>query len=294
MDNAELAALAAQYESEEDEIINDAPADEVAEDVDYEDDQEDDQEEEAEENPPGFIDNIEDWIAAGNDPDKFRGKAAYKDEYKRIQEIKEMNNKFKEMQETLKSTVDAISRRDEQVAEQHRKELEEALRLAREDGDTDAALDAHEKLQAIKTAPKPRAENPVIGEFFSTNPVLESPEIKAEFARIYNGKLKNDGVSIDEPLSDAAIRGYLRASMESVKSIFQDRFESPRHERKSKPQLKAKPATKPLDVDSALRAYKVEGASPRNQSAAYDIYAMLKKTSPAAAESYAKNLLRIK
>jgi hypothetical protein len=52
----------------------------------------DDQPEEAEElvddepiaaNPPGYIDNLDDWIAAGKHPDDFKGKNAYRFNEKR-------------------------------------------------------------------------------------------------------------------------------------------------------------------------------------------------------------------
>ena len=296
MDNEELALLAAQYDAEEVEEIIVEDSHEEPEEIEEPEDVVAEDQEEPEGNPPGFIDNMEDWVAAGKDPDKFRGKKAYQDEYTRIQEVKELNAKFKQMQETLKSTIEAVARRDEQADAQHRKELEVALRSARDDGDTDAALEAQEQLQALKSNVKPRTptQNPVIGEFLGSNPVLESEEVKGEFARIYNGKLRADGVAPDEQLSEAAMRGYLRASMESVKTIFPERFASPRLSRQSKPQLKAKPAAKALDIESALRSFKVDGASSRNQSAAYDIYNMLKKDSPDAAENYAKSILGVK
>jgi len=292
MDNEELAALAAQYEAEdieEAEIV----ADEVEETEEAAELEE--TEEEVDENPPGFIDNIDDWIAAGKDPDMFKGKKAYEAEFQRIQQVKELTNSVKTMERTLKSTVDAISKRDEMTAAQHRKELEAALRTAREDGDIDAALDVHEQLQTLRAAPKQQQENPVIGEFFSNNPVLESPEIKSELARIYNGKLRADGVGKDEQLSDAAMRGYLRASMDSVKAIFPDKFTSPKIARATKPQLKAKPAAKTLDIVSALKSYQVEGASSKNQDSALGIYRMMEKTQgKEAADTFAKTLLGVK
>jgi len=294
MDNEELAALAAQYEAEdieEAEIV----ADEVEETEEAAELEEAEDAEEASENPPGYVASYEDYVAAGNDPEKFKGKKAYEAEFQRIQQVKELTNSVKTMERTLKSTVDAISKRDEMTAAQHRKELEAALRTAREDGDIDAALDVHEQLQTLRAAPKQQQENPVIGEFFSNNPVLESPEIKSELARIYNGKLRADGVGKDEQLSDAAMRGYLRASMDSVKAIFPDKFTSPKIARATKPQLKAKPAAKTLDIVSALKSYQVEGASSKNQDSALGIYRMMEKTQgKEAADTFAKTLLGVK
>ena len=296
MDNQALQELAAQYEAEDveeaevvAEVVEETEVIEEAEVV------EEAAEEVEDSNPPGFIDSYEDWIAAGKDPDKFKGKAAYEAEYDRIQEVKELKNSFKSMQETLKSTVEAVARREDATNERHRTELEAALATAKEEGDTDAALDAAGQLHAIDSAPKRQAENPVIGDFLSGNPVLESAEIKGEFARIYNGKLKADGVSPDEQLSDAAIKGYLRASMDSVKTIYPDRFVSPKINRQTAPKLKAKPAAKTVDVESALRSFKVEGASSRNSDAPIGIYNMLKKdVGEAAAKNYAESVLGVK
>ena len=199
MDSPELQALAAQYESadiEEVEAVEELEEAEVVEEIP----EEVEEAEEVEANPPGFIDNLEDWVAAGKDPDKFRGKKAYEAEYDRIQEVKDLKAHMKSMQDTLKSTVDAVAKREEITNEQHRKALESALATAREDGDTDAAIEAATQLNDIQNTPKQTrpTENPVIGDFFENNPVLETPEIKAEFARIYNGRLKADGVGADE------------------------------------------------------------------------------------------------
>ena len=301
MDSEELQALAAQYEAEdieEAEIV--AEEIEEVEEAEVSANQEEEVAEIAEEpeevdSPPGYIDSMEDWIAAGKDPDRFRGKKAYEAEYERIQEVKELKNSFKTMQDTLKSTVEAVARREEQTNEQHRQELESVLANAREEGDTDAALDAAGKLHAIDSAPKRPQENPVIGDFLTGNPVLESPEIKGEFARIYNGKLKADGVGADEQLSDAAMRGYLKASMDSVKAIYPDRFVSPKINRQTAPKLKAKPVAKSVDVVSALKSYKVDGASATNSGAPLGIYNMLKRdVSELAAKNYAETVLGVK
>ena len=40
------------------------------------------------ESPPGYIDNIEDWEAAGKDPKLFKSPELYSAEYERIQEIR--------------------------------------------------------------------------------------------------------------------------------------------------------------------------------------------------------------
>ena len=295
MDNDALAQLAAQYEAEDEpqeieaavepEIIEEP--EEVIEAVEPEI-----AEEEPEENPPGFIDNMDDWIAAGKDPDAFRGKKAYEAEYQRIQEAKELKSSVQQMKETLKATVDAMARRDEETSARHREELETALATAREDGDTDAALAAQDKLLNMRAPEKAPQENPVVSGFVGNQSALEDPQIKSEFARIYNGKLKADGVGPNEQLSEAALKGYLRASMDSVKGLYPDKFSSQKASRPAAPRLKPKAVKKSLDVEKSLREYKVEGASKMNNQAAIDIYNSLKVSSPGAAETFAKNILQ--
>ena len=295
MPDPDLQALAAQYDAEDaEEVVLIEEVEEIKEEVDLEE-SEVIEEVEEEGNPPGFIDNLDDWVAAGKHPDDFRGKKAYKAEYDRIQQVKNLENSFKTMQETLKSTVDAVAKREEITHEQHKKELEAALATAKDDDDVDAALDAAEKLNDINSAPKQRAENPVIGDFFNNNPALESPEIKSEFARIYNGKLKNDGVTPDEQLSQAALKGYLKASMDSVKAIYPDKFVSPKINRQTAPKIKAKPARVKVNVEDALSKYKVDGASSKNSGAPLGVYRMLKESAgDEAAKNFAESVLGVK
>jgi len=293
MKMTDLAALKAQYESDnpEDEMVDDQQEDDLA-DVDSELD-ENNQEEQHDEAPPG-LKTYEQWIAEGRDPEKFKGRKAYEAEYKRIQEVKELKTSVKGMAETLKATVEAIAERETKAEARHRRELEAALSEAKEVGDVDAALDATNQLHELNNAPKQQArrEHPVISGFIEDNVILESPEIKSEFQRIYNGKLKADGVGAHDVLSEAAIKGYLRSAMEGVKSIYPERFVSQKINRGAPPRGKIVPASKAVDVTQQLRGYKVVDASSQNKDAALDIYNSLLKTSPGAAKMFAENLLK--
>jgi len=296
MESEELAALAAQYNSVEDDVLEVEPeAIEEAEEI--EEAEFIDEDEEAAESPPGFIDNMEDWIAAGKDPDMFKGKKAYQAEYKRIQDNKELASTVKAMQATLKSTVDAIAQREEETAARHRKELEFALNRAKEDGDTDAALDAAEQLHTLRNRPVSKESHihPVLAEYIEHNPVLMNEEVKEEFARLYNGKLRADGVGASDQLSEAALKGYAREAMDGVKRTYPERFASPKNQRQSMVKVKSKPATRSLDIVSALKSYAIDGASSKNESAAYGLYkTLLSNHGQEAADNYAKNLLGIK
>ncbi len=293
MSDADLAALKAKYESDNAE---DEPQDDVIEgELDDQDDQDDEpQDDNHNDSPPGLVETLEEWVALGKDPAKFRGRKAYEAEYKRIQEVKELKASVKGMAETLKATVEAIADRETKAEARHRRELEQALEAAKDIGDIDAALDAKQQLHELNAAPKAQArrEHPVISGFLEDNVVLESPEIKAEFERIYNGKLRADGVGANDALSEASIRGYLRSALDSVKSIYPEKFLSQKINRQAPVRGKTTvAASKTVDVAQQLKGYKVAGVSKQNESAALDIYNSLMKTSPNAAKIFAENLL---
>ena len=288
MSNDALEALEAEYEEVEE------GTEEIQDVIETEEEVEEEGNEEivSEENPPGYL-SYEDWVDQGKDPDMYKGKKAYEAEYDRIQEVKDLKRTVKGMDDTLKSTVDAITERENKAEIRHRRELEAALAEAKAEGDTEAAIDAVEQLNELKERPvaevKPTT-HPVISEFLDKNPILESADVNAEFARIYNGKLKADGVGPNDQISEVAIRGYARAAMESVKTIFPERFSSPRNKRTTTVKTKAKAATK-VDVGQKMRGLKLNVASPQNLGAHFEIYEMIKEKDPAAAETFAKRIL---
>ena len=299
MEIEEIAALASQYDAVDGDSIEVVEAvDEVEEVEEVEFIEEvDGLDEELEQNPPGFIDNIEDWTAAGKDPEMFKGKKAYEAEYQRIQDNKELASTVKAMQVTLKATVDAVSQREEATNARHQKELEAALSRAREDGDTEAALDAADQLRDIKSQPPKQSQqtHPVISDFIEKNPVLMSEEVQSEFARLYNGKLKADGVGASDQLSEAALKGYARAAMAGVKQTYPEKFASPKNQRQNTVKVKAKPTAKAPDLITALKAYKIDGVSSTNSQAPLGVYnTILANNGKDAAENFARNLLGIK
>lgn len=287
MSDDPLAALEAEYEevetvdvdeTEEVEELGETEELEQAEEVD-------------EEAPPGML-GYEDYIAKGGDPELFKGKKAYEAEYKRIQEVKELKRSMKAMGDTLETTVSAIAQREEKAEARHRKELEAALNRAKEDGDTDAALDAAEQLHSLKSQPvqQQTQTHPVIAEYIEKNPVLMNEEVKNEFARVYNGKLKADGVGAGDQLSEAALKGYARAAMAGVKQTFPEKFASPKNQRQTTLKLKAKPAAT-QNVGDRIKSVKIDSLGKQNIGAANDLYEMLKEKDPAQAEIFAKRIL---
>ena len=289
IDGAEDFDDAEEVEIEEEEV--EAVESEAAvEDVD---------EEEKEAEMPGFM-SYEDWVADGKDPELYKGRKAYKAEYERIQEVKSYKKEVKLMNETLNSTVEAIAAREAKLIARHKEELEAALDQAKEDGDTEAALKAQGQLRDLDSEPtlvassEPRV-NPVISEFIGSNVVLNDDEVSDEFARIYNGKLKADGVSPDEQLKDTAIKGYLNDAMRSLKNLYPDKFASSKLSRKAPPRQKAAPVKAVGNYGEKLRGMEIDDSSLQKQDPAYSIYKMLKKSQgDDVAENYAKKVLRVK
>jgi len=244
---------------------------------------------------PGLL-SYEDWIEAGKDPDLYKGKKAYKAEYERIQEVKNYKKEVKLMNETLNSTVAAITAREAKLIAKHKEELELALNNARENGDTDAALKAQSDLRDLDDVPKVEQKptvNPVIHEFIGNNAILSDSANNDEFARIYNGKLKADGVGASDQLSQAAIKGYLNDAMKSFKNIYPEKFSSVKNTRQAPPRTAAAPVRTPANYGEKLRGLQVDDENLHG--AAHGIYEMLKKTqSPEVAENYAKKVLGVK
>lgn len=300
MSAEEIAALAAQYnesESNDQQIQLQQPP--AAEETNQE--QERETLEASDETPgktPGYL-SYEEYVAAGKDPKFYKGEEVYKQEYGRIQEVKELKGTVKSMEATLRETVNATTKWQEEQDAKHKAELEKALAQAREDEDIDAALEAQRELARIQNKPKPQAQqpqtHPVLSEFLSSNAALADNDIHGEFARIYNGRLRADGVAPDQQLSDAAIKAYAKSAMESVKQLYPERFQSPRNSRIVPPKPRQQAPAK-TDYVARLKGVKLSGVGidERNANAALGIYNMLKKNNPdnpRIAENYAKSVL---
>jgi hypothetical protein len=242
---------------------------------------------------PGYL-SYDEWVESGKDPSMYKGEKAYKAEYDRIQEIKGLKTDLKAMKETLKSTVDAIHERESKSEARHKAELEAALTRARENGDTDEAINVMEQLNDLKVQkplPQQPQIHPVLNDFISSNDALNDSEVYSEFARIYDGRLRAEGVTPQQQLSDRVINAYARQAMDSVKQIFPEKFVSPSTTRRTIPKVKSKPAPKKADYGESLRKLKLSNEAPQNVNAHNDIYEMLKERDPKQAEIFAKNII---
>lgn len=241
--------------------------------------------------PPGYK-SYDEWIAEGKDPDRYKGKKAYEDEYNRIQEVKLLKDEVKTLSGTLKTTVDAIHDRESRAEARHRKELEAALAKAKELGDTEAAISTLEQLNELKPVVREAQVHPVLNDFINRNTSLVDPDLKKEFARIYNGKLKADGVGQYDELSEAAIAAYASSAMNGVKTLYPDRFKSPLNNRPAPKTPALKPGPTKIDVNQAIRDVKIESTlSPQNRDAASEIYDLIRAKDPKQAEAFAKRVM---
>jgi hypothetical protein len=269
--------------------------------IDPVDDAEPEAPEPKDDNPPGYIDNIEDWIAAGKNPDDFKGKNAYKAEYERIKEIKELR-------QTMETIVDGVSEWKEQqkklTAEQivrAKQEALEELAKAKEDMDVDAALAAHDKIAQLNRTTAPPL-NPVIKDFFAKNPILDekSSQYDQEFFQdmkmaqhsILN-QLTGGDPNLAAQLTNSQIERSLNVAYSRAKELHQDKFVSKRNNRQSAPAPSAvqRENKGPVDYGAKMKNVKLSGKNARDVSAAYDVYEMLKEKDQKAADTFAKNFL---
>jgi len=289
-DDIDLSELAAQFDGDQlpqdDEELGDAVDQEADEETDDSGDEDQDQQES--EDPPGYV-SYEEWIKAGKDPDMYRGKKAYKEQYDLIQKNKEMKQLKRELE---KLRDEAIECEKIQVSRE-KKALEKEMAIAREDGDIDAVLDLKDKMDTLNRQEAQHNQpqvHPVISEFVSSQQILEDPDIKREFARIYDGKLRADGVGMNDQLSPAAIKGYLAESMNRIKSLYPDRFKAKSVARTGPPIKTGKPA--PVKVDFEKKLSQLSFGDGLNKAAAINMYRQIKNDSGQnAADDFAKQFL---
>lgn len=255
---------------------------------------------EVKQDPPGYIDNIDDWIAAGKDPDLFKGKKAYSAEYDRIKEIKELKETMQVVTDGIGEWKEQQKQTMDQQVEQARSEAVAELERARKDVDVDRAIEAQKKINDLD---KPKQEEykpmPVVADFFSKNPILDknSPQFDAEVfkdASMYQTNIINEltGGNMQVELSPSQVERSLKVALSKAKALSPDKFVSPRNQRKAAPApARTKVQQKGGDYQSRLKTVKSNSKNHRDTNAANEIYEMLKAKDPKAAETFAKNVL---
>jgi len=281
--------------------LNDAVVEDVENDAVDEQQEEAEPEQQESDNPPGFIDNMDDWIAAGKDPDLFKGKKAYSQEYERIQEIKELKGLVKQVVDTAGDWKQQQQAATERQIEKYKEDAKRELETAKSEHDLDGALEAQERLNALeKTKPAPQ-QNPVITEFFAKNPIVDrnSQQYDDEFfqdmamaQQTVLDQLTGGSEELAGRLTEKQIKRSMDVAYKRAQALHPDKFQSPRNNRKSAPQQAKRSAPKATDYKTRLKNTNIKSKhNPRDNNAANDIYEMIKATDPKAAEAFAKNML---
>ena len=249
---------------------------------------------EIEDNPPGYV-PYQDWVDDGKDPDDWQGKNKYSQQYDLIQDNKGIKSELRGMNELLRQTVDATTAMQDDAYKRGMTEAKAELQVAIDNEDINGVVAAKDKIADLTPpAPSPQV-NPIHAQFFESNAIVDKAssqydsEIMGEFERIYNGRLKVDGVSRDQPLSERAIQGYMNAALKSAKELFPDKFESPRNNRQA-PKNTGKRAAPTKTPGDNIRNIKVTTKNPRDNNAVNDVYEAIKAKDPKAAEEFAKKM----
>lgn len=270
--NDEMSAVLDDLGVPDEPVINaDPPKQEVIEEV-----IEEEEIEEEIENPPGFISHA-DYVEKNGNDDGWKGKDAYSAEYDRIQDNKSLRGEIKNLTSLVQTTVDATTSLQEERYQQGLAEARAELKEAIDNNDATAAVEAQNK---INRTPPPQAApkaNPLHAQFFESNPMLDKGstqfdgEMMAEFSRIYDGRLRADGVQLSDQLSERAIQGYMKSALDSAKSLFPDKFESPRNTRNTGGKNQKRNTNKVEAVDN-IKNVKITTKNPRDNNAMMDTY----------------------
>lgn len=270
-------------------------------------DEEEGAEEQGEEegDPPGYLDP-EAWVASGKSMDDFRGKNAYKNEYGRIQDNREMKSKI----DGLETTMRHIGTSQQQLLADNtakaKAEVMQELADAKEASDVDGVLDAATRLAEINRRPaaQPPQQNqvrPAISDFRANNPLVDrdnprfNQEFTADFEAIYDNKLR----SIDPgngQFTDAQIKRTMTAALKEASGSFPELFKSTRNNRQTGPRkVKGNPPKASSDYRAQLKGIGGHARNDGDKNAAVDMYDdLLKRGGKEAADNFAKANLGVK
>jgi hypothetical protein len=246
--------------------------------------------------------NYNQWIEAGKDPEKFRGRKAFEEHGESIKTIKELNQKFSKFGDTVNELKTRYETDANAKIEQARAEIQTELQQARDDEDVKAVEAARDKLDNLKPAPQsaPQPLN-VIQEYFSKNPALDQnsdqfdSELYATWARTHDAtldRLLGGDRSKQGTLTAAEVEGSMNAAMDAAKTVYPHKFKSPRNSRSSAPNSQSRKPQSNQDYRSKLKSVITNSMNKNDTSGAVDMYDLiLKKGSKEEADDYAKRVL---
>lgn len=187
--------------------------------------------EETSDNPPGFI-SYEDWVAQGKDPNDWRGANAYKREYDRIQEVKELSSKMTDLVSLIEDEKKTAAQK---AREEERARFEAELNEAKENMDVDRVEELLKKAPAEETPKQEFKEPAPIADFRKANPILDpnsqgfDQDFETAVAGVVNSRLQAFGGAVTEDLMSRV----MKAAFDEVKGLYPEKFESPKNTRKT-------------------------------------------------------------
>ncbi len=251
-----------------------------------------------EEELPGFMSH-EEWIAAGKDPDEYKGKNAYKKEFDRIkanrEENKALSNDLKEIKGTLNAVVDAAEETRLNQLAAHKAEKQAILDEKIDTLSPKEAIEEQREIDAIDDSPKETQKiNPVITTFITDNPLIDekSDQYNAEFAAdviaYHNAGIDALSGGGQRQVTDGQIQKVMKKAFDDAKVLNKDMFVSERNNRAG-PGKGGKPRSK--EGVTKLSDYKIDDKGDlKNQNAAQAIFDVINAKDPEAAKRFQSNL----
>jgi hypothetical protein len=189
-----------------------------------------------EENPPGYL-TYEEWVDQGKDPDLYKGKKAYEQEYDRIQDNKRLDREAKDTKTMLRQLVEHQEEQRTKDIEQGRLQAVRDLQEAKDNDDVDAALEAVDRIKSMDTAPVEKPRHAKVTELIDKTPMVNredsgfNAEFAADFGAIYDGLINKLTQNGTYQASDTQVEKAWNAAFKDAKGLNEALFESPRRSR---------------------------------------------------------------
>lgn len=233
--------------------------------------------------------SLEDYTAAGGDPDMWRGPKAFNNWY---DDKKDSKSKLDKMQGQIEDFTKTFAEATKKERATHRKALEVAQSKAEQDVDIDkfkevtaeiAELDKTEEGET-KAEAKQAPEHTVIQQFRASNPHLD--KASDSFNKSYNSVVENSVNAkvikltneYKRGLSDIELTTILNEEATSAKKDFPHLFNG----RKVK--------TPPKQADTTKKKVKSDDPAQGLDEISLEIYEHMKQNNPKAAEVFLKNI----
>jgi len=257
------------------------------------------QEDEPKGDPPGYM-GYDEWVAAGKDPDLYKGKKAYEMEYARIQENKELKSDLKEVKGDIRDILGSMDEWKSSREQELRAELENELRHHIDNDNAEKALETKQKLDEMDATRQPEAPqiHPTVAELISETPLVDKEhddynvEFAADFEGIYDTLIGQLTMGGTKSISDAQIKRAWNKAVADAKGLHPDLFESPRRNRQSGGKNTQHRQDSKVNLREKVSSVKIDTKhSSINRNAATEVYDRMKeKYGEEAANNFASRL----